>query len=45
MSINAKNGFAGAFGRFIERASDRVGVLLLLGMGLATATATIFVGS
>lgn len=45
MSINAKTAFIRAVGPFIERASDRVGVLLLLAMGLATATATVFVGS
>jgi hypothetical protein len=45
MSSNAKTSFARAAGQFIERASDRIGVLLLLAMGVATATATVFVGS
>lgn len=32
-------------GRAIERVSDRLGVLLLLALGLATAGATLFVGA
>ncbi len=44
MSATARTPFAAALGQTIARASDRLGVLLLLAMGVATATATAFVG-
>jgi hypothetical protein len=45
MSPQGSKTASGNAGRWIERISDRVGVFLLLALGLATAGATLFVGA